>query len=119
MAGKGHIHHAIDYIEFSVIDMVRSKRFYGEAFDWKFNDYGPAYAGIQKPGGEAGGMRLDSKVMSGGPLVILYSNDLETTLRKVRQAGGRITKDPFDFPGGRRFHFADPSGNELAVWSEK
>jgi len=119
MAEKGHIHHAIDYIEFSVTDMAQSKRFYEAAFDWKFNDYGPTYAGIQKQGGEAGGLRLDPKVSSGGPLVILYSNDLVTTLAKVRQAGGRITKDPFDFPGGRRFQFADPSGNELAVWSEK
>jgi len=119
MAEKGHIHHAIDYIEFSVIDMAQSKRFYEAAFDWKFNDYGPTYAGIQKQGGEAGGLRLEPKVLSGGPLVILYSKDLVTTLAKVRQAGGRITKDPFDFPGGRRFQFADPSGNELAVWSEK
>jgi len=119
MAEKGHIHHAIDYIEFSVTDMDQSKRFYEAAFDWKFNDYGPAYAGIQKQGGEAGGLRLDPKVSTGGPLVILYSNDLESTILKVRQAGGRITKDPFAFPGGRRFQFADPSGNELAVWSDK
>jgi hypothetical protein len=53
------------------------------------------------------------------PLVILYSNDLETTIARVRDAGGRITQEPFDFPGGRRFHFKDPSGNELAVWSDK
>jgi len=119
MAETGHIHHAIDYIEFSVADMDESRRFYEAAFDWKFNDYGPTYAGIQKQGGEAGGLRLDQKVSSGGPLVILYSNDLVTTLAKVRQAGGRITKEPFDFPGGRRFHFADPSGNELAVWSDQ
>ena len=119
MAETGHIQHAIDYIEFSVTDMAQSKRFYESAFDWKFNDYGPAYAGIQKQGGEAGGLCLAPKVSSGGPLVILYSNDLETTLVKIRQAGGRITKDPFDFPGGRRFHFGDPSGNELAVWSDR
>jgi predicted enzyme related to lactoylglutathione lyase len=119
MAEKGHIHHAIDYIEFSVTNMTESKRFYQAAFEWTFNDYGPAYAGIQKQGGEAGGLRLDTKVSMGGPLVILYSNDLESTFAKVRTAGGRITKDPFDFPGGRRFHFADPSGNELAVWSDK
>jgi predicted enzyme related to lactoylglutathione lyase len=119
MEEKGHIHHAIDYIEFSVADMAKSKRFYEAAFDWKFNDYGPAYAGIQKQGGEAGGLRLESKVSTGGPLVILYSNDLHSTITRVRQAGGRITKDPFDFPGGRRFQFADPSGNELAVWSDR
>jgi predicted enzyme related to lactoylglutathione lyase len=99
--------------------MAKSKRFYKEAFDWRFKDYGPAYAGIQKQGGEAGGLRLDPKVSPGGPLVILYSNDLESTIMKVRKAGGRITKDPYDFPGGRRFQFTDPSGNELAVWSDK
>jgi hypothetical protein len=54
----------------------------------------------------------------GGPLVILYSRTLDDTASKVREAGGRIVKEPYTFPGGRRFHFSDPSGNELAVWSE-
>ena len=119
MADDSHIHHSIDYIEFAVTDMAASKSFYEAAFGWKFNDYGPEYAGIQKSGGEAGGMRLEAEVATGGPLVILYSNDLDTTLKKVRAAGGQIATEPFDFPGGRRFHFVDPSGNELAVWSEK
>jgi predicted enzyme related to lactoylglutathione lyase len=119
MAAEDHIHHAIDYIEFAVTDMAQSKDFYAAAFDWRFNDYGPSYAGIQKPGGEAGGLQLEPDVSPGGPLVILYSEDLETTIASVRAAGGRVTKEPFDFPGGRRFHFADPSGNELAVWSDK
>lgn len=118
MTDESHLHHTINYIEFAVTDMAVSKRFYEAAFGWKFNDYGPDYAGIQKQGGEAGGLRLESVVSAGGPLVILYSNDLDTTLAKVREAGGRITTEPFDFPGGRRFHFEDPSGNELAVWSE-
>jgi predicted enzyme related to lactoylglutathione lyase len=118
MSHESHIHHGIDYIEFTVIDMAESKRFYGAAFDWQFNDYGPEYAGIQKEGGEAGGLRLDSNNSTGGPLVILYSRNLDMTLAKVREAGGRIIKEPFDFPGGRRFHFEDPSGNELAVWSQ-
>jgi predicted enzyme related to lactoylglutathione lyase len=119
LTDDSHIHHGIDYIEFGITDMTESKRFYEAAFDWKFNDYGPTYAGIQKQGGEAGGLRVEQDVSPGGPLVILYSRDLESTLAKVREAGGRITKEPFDFPGGRRFHFQDPSGNELAVWSEK
>ena len=119
MADPIHVHHSIDYIEFAVTDMAESKRFYEAAFDWKFSDYGPGYAGIQKQGGEAGGLRLESEVATGGPLVILYSNDLETTLAKVREAGGRILKEPYDFPGGHRFHFEDPSGNELAVYAEK
>lgn len=119
MTDDSHVHHGIDYIEFAVTDMAGSKRFYEAAFDWRFNDYGPDYTGIQKKGGEAGGLRLEPVVTPGGPLVILYSMDLDTTLAKVREAGGRITKAPFDFPGGRRFHFEDPSGNGLAVWSEK
>ncbi len=118
-ASAGQIHHAIDYIEFAVLDMEASKRFYRAAFGWEFNDYGPEYAGIRKQGGEAGGLRLDSDVSTGGPLVILYSEDLDATLIRVREAGGRITREPFGFPGGRRFQFEDPSGNELAVWSEK
>jgi predicted enzyme related to lactoylglutathione lyase len=112
------LHHAIDYIEFCVTDMAQSKRFYTAAFGWEFNDYGPEYAGIRKPGGEAGGLRAAPEVATGGPLVILYSEDLESSLASVRAAGGKITADPFAFPGGRRFHFLDPSGNELAVWSE-
>lgn len=99
--------------------MAKSKTFYSEAFGWEFNDYGPAYAGIKKTDGEAGGFRLESKVVTGGPLVVLFSSDINSTLTKVKNAGGRITKEPFDFPGGRRFEFLDPSGNELAVWSHK
>ena len=121
MAAATHIHHAIDYIEFTVTNMEEAKRFYESVFQWKFNDYGPKYAGIQKKDdeGEAGGMALSEEVSTGGPLVILYSNDLQKTLTLVREAGGTITKDPVSFPGGRRFQFCDPSGNELAVWSEK
>ena len=114
-----HTHHAIDYIEFVTTDMAESKRFYNAAFGWEFNDYGPDYAGIQGQGREVGGLRLDTENHSGGPLVILFSSDLEATLTKVRDAGGRVVTEPFEFPGGRRFQFLDPSGNELAVWSEK
>jgi predicted enzyme related to lactoylglutathione lyase len=113
------VHHTIDYIEFTVTDMAEAQRFYTAAFGWQFNDYGPEYAGIQGPDGEVGGFRVDAEVTTGGPLVILYSNDLDKTVASVREAGGRIVMEPFDFPGGRRFHFQDPSGNELAVWSEK
>jgi len=114
-----HLHHAIDYIEISVTDMTQAKAFYATAFGWAFNDYGPDYAGIKKQNGEAGGLRREEKVQAGGPLVILFSNDLEVSLGNVNAAGGTITKEPFDFPGGRRFQFKDPSGNELAVWSKK
>ncbi len=113
-----HRHHAIDYIELTVLDMAEAQRFYGEAFGWTFRDYGPDYAGIKGGGGEVGGLRRDAEVKQGGPLVVLYSTDLEASVRAVQAAGGRIVQEPFEFPGGRRFHFRDPSGNELAVWSE-
>lgn len=114
-----HIHHGINYIEFTVTDMDESRRFYESAFDWKFNDYGPTYAGIKIDDREVGGFSVGPSVSGGGPLVVLYSNDLDATFDGVVEAGGRIVKEPFEFPGGRRFHFHDPSGNELAVWSEK
>lgn len=117
-----HTHHAIDYIEIAVEDLIEGKRFYREAFGWNFTDYGPGYAGIQHPGGEGevGGMAETGTKPTGsdGPLVVIFSQDLEASLALVQAAGGRITKEPFVFPGGRRFGFADPSGNELAVWSE-
>lgn len=112
-----HRHHAIDYIEFPVHDVGAAKAFYGAAFGWRFTDYGPGYAGIQGPDGEVGGFRQASEVPTGGPLVILYSTDLAASMRAVIDAGGRVVQEPFEFPGGRRFHFADPSGNQLAVWS--
>ena len=114
-----HQHHTIDYIEFGVRDLPEAKRFYGAAFGWEFTDYGPEYAGIQRAGGgEVGGMQQVEEVRTGGPLVVLYSSDLDASVRAVVEAGGEILKQPFEFPGGRRFHFADPSGNELAVWGE-
>lgn len=111
-------HHAIDYVEFTVRDLPVAKRFYVAAFGWRFNDYGPEYAGIKGANGEAGGLHQTAEARTRGPLVILYSNDLERTLEAVRAAGGTIVREPFAFPGGRRFHFTDPSGNELAVWSD-
>jgi uncharacterized protein len=115
-----HHHHTIDYIELAAVDLPEAKKFYGAAFGWKFNDYGPEYAGIQRNGGgEVGGIRQAVVVQRGGPLVILFSTDLEASVEAVQGAGGRIVKEPFEFPGGRRFQFTDPAGNELAVWSEK
>ncbi len=118
-----HRHHALDYIEIGVVDFEATKNFYGGAFGWTFNDYGPgpAYVGIRGTGTDAevevGGFRLDDPVTQGGPLVLLYSDDLDASLEAVRTAGGEVVQEPFDFPGGRRFHFRDPSGNELGVWS--
>jgi len=114
-----HDHHAIDYIELTVTDMSAATRFYTAAFGWRFNEYGPGYSGIQGKGREVGGLCLGSAVTPGSPLVLLFSRDLDATVDAVRRAGGRIVKEPYTFPGGRRFHFADPSGNELGVWAEE
>lgn len=115
-----NIHHSIDYIEINVTEIEAAKAFYGAAFGWKFNDYGPQYAGIQAPDGdgEVGGLNAMDKPGRGGPLVLLYSDDLDATRNAVDAAGG-VTQEPYDFPGGRRFHFADPSGNELGVWTSQ
>jgi predicted enzyme related to lactoylglutathione lyase len=116
---SAHTHHAIDYIEIAVTDVDAAKAFYGSAFGWSFADYGPEYAGIQVGGNEVGGLRRDSEVRAGGPLVILFSEDLEGSVEAVTAAGGTIVRPIYAFPGGRRFHFADPAGNELAVWSDR
>jgi predicted enzyme related to lactoylglutathione lyase len=113
-----HIHHSIDYIEIKVPDIDRAKRFFAEAFGWEFHDYGPDYAGIKGGDGEVGGLAKGSPTPSGGPLVVLFSDDLEKTMAAVKAAGGKIVRETFSFPGGRRFHFADPSGNEMGVWAE-
>ncbi|MEM8984475.1 MAG: VOC family protein [Pseudomonadota bacterium] len=114
------VHHEINYIELTVTDMPAAKAFYSTAFGWRFTDYGPGYAGIQRfdGDGETGGLALADQPRLGGPLVILFSADLDATLAGVTAAGGSIVTPPFEFPGGRRFHFTDPSGNELAVWAE-
>ncbi|HTZ94784.1 MAG TPA: VOC family protein [Terriglobales bacterium] len=108
----------IDYIEFPATDIAKTKAFYEQAFGWKFTDYGPDYSSFED-GRLTGGFTKEGKVVHGGPLIVIYASDLAATEQKVRDAGGTIVKDAFSFPGGRRFHFADPSGNELAVWSEK
>jgi uncharacterized protein len=114
-----HAHHAIDYIEIAVTDIDAAKAFYVSAFGWSLVDYGPDYAGILGAGREVGGLRRDSEVRAGGPLVIIYSEHLEGSVEAVTAAGGKILKPIYAFPGGRRFHFADPAGNELAVWSDR
>lgn len=116
MGKQGH-DRQIDYVEFNVTDIGRSKNFYGSAFGWSFTDYGPAYCEFND-GRLKGGLTTTAPVRAaGGPLVILYAHDLEDTVKRVEAAGGKIVKPIFGFPGGRRFHFADPDGYELAVWS--
>lgn len=125
MSDDTRTHHTLDYVEIPAADLTAAKAFYGAAFGWTFTDYGPGpdYVGIQGPGGpsapEAGGFRLDPDVRPGGLLVLLYSADLDASVDEVRAAGGTVSEGPYPFPGGRRFHFRDPSGNELGVWAER
>ncbi|MGD8415373.1 MAG: VOC family protein [Candidatus Latescibacterota bacterium] len=109
---------AIDYIEFPVTDMQASKAFYASVFGWEFTDYGPEYASFSDANVD-GGLRLESEIKAGGPLVVFYAEDLEGIEQSVKDAGGSILQEIFSFPGGRRFHFTDTSGNELAVWSDR
>jgi predicted enzyme related to lactoylglutathione lyase len=106
----------IDYVELPGGDLAATKQFYAEAFGWGFTDYGPAYAAFGE--GVDGGFNADAAEQAKVPLVILYAHDLEAMETKVRAAGATVVRPIYSFPGGRRFHFRDPSGNELAVWSE-
>lgn len=109
----------INYIEFPLIDAGRTKDFYGKAFGWHFQDWGDNYISFSGAGVEGGfNGATGVPVRAPGVLVVLYASDLEATLEAVKAAGGGILQEPYDFPGGRRFHFTDPNGNELAVWTE-
>lgn len=114
-------HEKIDYVEFSASDMKATRAFFSAIFNWSFTDYGPDY--MDSPSGRimVGFFRaeLNSTQKTGGALVAFYSSNLEETLEKIKVAGGTIIKPTFDFPGGRRFQFTEPSGNEFAVWSDQ
>jgi predicted enzyme related to lactoylglutathione lyase len=109
-------HEQVQYIEFVSKDIVRAKTFYTKSFGWKFTDYGPEYTAFE--GDYVDGGFTPGEPVMGSILVILYSRDIETTKDKVMKAGGMIVRDVFGFPGGKRFHFRDLDGYELAVWSE-
>lgn len=108
----------IDYIEFRVRDIAKTKAFYGSVFGWRFKDYGPTYCEFQD-GRLSGGFTTEGTPKPGGPLVVMYGDDLPALCEKVEKSGGSVSKPIYDFPGGQRFHFVDPNGYELAVWSEK
>lgn len=114
-------HHSISYIEFGVTDLQATRAFYKAAFGWEFTDYGPNYSGIKSQDGESevGGLNPNAQPSGTGPLVLIFSQDLDATVEAVETAGGIIVEPPYEFPGGRRFEFTDPSGNRLGVYAEQ
>ena len=114
-------HHKINYLEFPARNLAMTKVFFKAVFNWQFIDYGDQYCAFDKAAGLDGGFYLSEKqanAETGSVLVVFYSEDLADTEAKIKKAGGKISQAVFEFPGGRRFHFLDPNGNEFAVWSE-
>lgn len=108
----------INYIEFKALDLEAVKTFYSSVFGWTFTDYGPTYTAFSNSGLEGGFEKTEDPILNGA-LTVLYHQNLEKIKADVVQAGGKIVEDVFSFPGGKRFHFKDPSGNELAIWSDQ
>lgn len=114
-------HEKINYIELPAINIERAKAFFAAVFSFVFTDYGPEYTAFSNAGIEGGFFRSDQIVSTanGSVLIVFYSHELEETQKKIEDEGGSIIKPVFSFPGGRRFHFTDPNGNEYAVWSDR
>lgn len=116
-----NVHEKINYVEFPAKDIPATQAFFKKAFGWSFEDFGPGYTAFSNQGIDGGFFKSELSVSTkkGSALIVFYSKDLEQTQAKVTGAGGKIVKPIFSFPGGRRFHFVEPSGNEFAVWSDK
>ena len=113
-------HGKINYIELPAKDFSSTKNFYSNVFAWEFEDYGPDYMAFSNAGIDGGFFRSEqnSATVNGAALIVFYSIEIEATLEKIKIAGGKVVQNIFSFPSGRRFHFTDPNGNELAVWSD-
>jgi len=113
-------HGKIDYVEFPARDIAATKAFFAKVFSWEYEDYGPDYVAIINAGIDGGFFKSDlvASSESGGALLVFFSDTLEQTQVDIEAAGGKVIKAIFAFPGGRRFHFIDPNGNEFAVWSD-
>lgn len=111
-------HEKMNYVEFPAKDLAGTKAFFESVFGWSFTDYGPDYTAFENQGLDGGFFQSDlaSSTEKGAALIVFYSEQLEATLAKVEKAGGSILRPIYSFPGGRRFHFTEPSGNEFAVW---
>jgi uncharacterized protein len=115
-----NVHEKMNYVEFPSKNIEATKVFFTEVFGWNFVDYGPDYTAFLNEGLDGGFFKSDLSASTdkGSALIVFYSKELEETQSKIEDAGGSIIKPIFSFPGGRRFHFGDPNGNEYAVWSE-
>ncbi len=115
-----NVHEKINYVEFPAKNIEKTKAFFNKAFGWDFKDYGPEYTSFSGQGLDGGFFKSNLVVSAakGSALIVFYSKDLESTRSKIEAAGGKIVQVIFNYPGGRRFHFADPNGNEYAVWSD-
>ncbi|CAH0528763.1 VOC family protein [Vibrio hippocampi] len=113
-------HEKLNYVEFAAKDLASTKSFFSSVFGWEFVDYGSEYAAFSGQGLDGGFFKADccSQTHTGAALLVFYSADIDATLNKVAQHGGEIIRPIYEFPGGCRFHFVEPSGNEFAVWSE-
>jgi predicted enzyme related to lactoylglutathione lyase len=113
-------HEKINYVEFPARDISKTKTFFSDAFGWEFEDFGPEYTAFSDQGLDGGFFKSDQCVSTenGSALIVFFSSNIDSTQSKVEAAGGKIIKPIFTFPGGRRFHFSDPNGNEYAVWTE-
>ncbi|CAD7715614.1 hypothetical protein LMG31884_17230 [Xanthomonas hydrangeae] len=110
----------IDYVEFASIDPDASRAFFEQVFGWQFQAYGPDYLAFNDGRLDGGFYRaIAPAAAEAGPLVVLYADDLAPVIERIRAAGGEIVKPVFGFPGGSRFHFREPGGTTLAVWSER
>src|SRR5438105_14056204 len=108
----------IDYVEIPSRNLAATKKFFAALFGWSFHDYGPDYSAFDD-GRMAGGFFTSEKtagVDSGGVLVVFYHPDLVKVLAEVKELGGELVREIFGFPGGRRSHFREPGGGELAIW---
>jgi predicted enzyme related to lactoylglutathione lyase len=114
------VHEKINYVEFPSNKLAETKRFFEQVFGWSFQDFGSEYTAFENQGIDGGFFKADmhSSTSNGAALVIFYSQELEATMNKIEAAGGIIIKPIYSFPGGRRFHFTEPGGNEFAVWSD-
>ena len=113
-------HEKINYVEFPAKNIEVAKDFFTTAFGWSFVDYGPEYTAFSNEGIDGGFFQSDlsASTENGSALIVFYSKDLDKTQAKIKAAGGAIIRPIFSFPGGHRFHFSDPNGNEYAVWSD-